>query len=359
MAAHAFRVGAVALLAACSFALQAQQGDVFVVGRDTATSDLIRPFKATHVSVPDGVLDMAGRQDLMRGLLAELGFATRAIPIGPPGILLHVNGRMEPTNDELQTRLYKRGISVNAGDRFQITALHFNPDSIVIDLNGGPYPKHRYLSHIEINGMALAPQQNEAVVGSRIILQFEGPVPAISASEVKLLLEPILDFGVKNGDEAYAETLPEPIKLAIEQHDVLVGMSKRMVLAALGQPAMKVREHPDGGPDGEVLEEWIYGKVPQPIQYVRFRGDQVCLLKIAAVGKPIEVHDKNELAGFKPPENERIIHMGDTQNLGEEANTAKPPSLLDKPADTAAAPAKTKTASSSTPAAPSQFQHLM
>ena len=39
-------------------------------------------------------------------------------------------------------------------------------------------------------------------------LLFEGGLPDISAPEVKALLDPIIDFGVKSGAEAYADSLP-------------------------------------------------------------------------------------------------------------------------------------------------------
>lgn len=322
------RIYALVLLAATT--LPAHADDAFVVGRQTATSGLVKEFHPTRVKLPDEPLDVAGRRLLLRELTAEMGFAMRAIPIGPPGIVLHANGRMDPGIEELKTRLYKRGISVDQGSRFQITRLDIKPDRIILDLNGGPYEKHRFLKHIEINGMQLAPQVEDPVVGSRVILLFEGPVPNISGSEVKLLLEPVLDFGVKSSVQAYAETLPEWLKEVVDQHEVLVGMTRRMVVASLGQPVMKIREHPNGGVDGEVLEEWIYGRQPQTMHFVRFRGDQVVLVKVAALGKPIEVHDKDEMNGFHAAPPERHIAMGDPTPAasGEDAASPRTPSLL-------------------------------
>lgn len=325
------KISALVIVVAAAFASQARAADdVFVVGKQTATSGLVKEFHPTHVRLPEDSLDQHGYDMLIRDLTAELGFAMRAIPIGPPGIILHANGKMEPGTEELKTRLYKRGISVDQGSRFQITKLTIQPDRIIFDLNGGPYEKHRFLKHIEINGMQLAPQVEDPVVGSRVILQFEGLIPNISAAEVKLLLEPVLDFGMKPSAQAYAETLPDWLKSVIDQHEVLVGMSRRMVTASLGQPVMKVREHPNGGVDGEVLEEWIYGRQPQTMHFVRFRGDQVVLVKVAALGKPIEVHDKDEMNGFHQGPPERRIALGDNAPAapGEDATPAGPPSLL-------------------------------
>ena len=181
-----------------------------------------------------------------------------------------------------------------------VTALDFKPDRILIDLNGGPYVSHRFLRHVQIgigNMATQNPNLDERPTGCRVMLVFEGGVPDLSAPEVKALLAPIVDFGVKTGEQAYADTLPAPLKDAIASHDVLVGMNRRMVLAALGQPESKVRE----GEGDSRYEEWIYGHQPQTMHFVRFVGDRVSMVKIAALGKPIEVKTEDEMAGYLPP----------------------------------------------------------
>jgi hypothetical protein len=103
-----------------------------------------------------------------------------------------------------------------------------------------------------------------------------------------------------------------------------------MVLAALGAPERKNREADSGDPDGAHYEEWIYGHVPQTVKFVRFKGDRVAIVEIAALGKPIEIHDKNELDGSELPTNTRDIAMGDRAPAkdGEDPSAApKPPSL--------------------------------
>ena len=69
-------------------------------------------------------------------------------------------------------------------------------------------------------------------------------------------------------------------------------MNHRMVLAAVGAPESKIREQPmlpiRAAPP---YEEWIYGHVPQTVRFVRFVGDRVTRVEIAALGKPLEVHD--------------------------------------------------------------------
>jgi hypothetical protein len=125
------------------------------------------------------------------------------------------------------------------------------------------------------------------------------------------------------------------LKEAIAAHDVLVGMNHRMVLAALGAPENKLRDQPSGDPNGGRYEEWIYGHVPQTIRFVRFSGDRVVIVEIAALGKPIEIHDKDEMGGYNTPEPTREVAMGDKATDGTEKGSS-PPTLL-KPGEAASA----------------------
>ncbi len=272
---------------------------VFTVGEKTATADINADFTPTHVELPDGHLGERGRRELMRDLGSEQGFAHRILPLGAI-MTLQANGNLTPRAEQYKELIYKKGSSAAPGDRVMITALEFKGDRLVVDLNGGPYPPHRFMRHIQIGIGPVATQQptlDERSTGCRIVLVFEGGVPDISAPEVKALLQPIIDFGAKTGEVAYAETLPAPLKSAIKSHEVLVGMNHRMVLAALGQPESKLRE----GLGSERYEEWIYGHQPQTMEFVRFSGDRVSLVKIAALGKDIEIHDQDEMAGYEQP----------------------------------------------------------
>jgi hypothetical protein len=303
---------------------------VFTVGEKTATADIDTSFKPTHVPLPQDRLTERGRRDLVRNLEAEQGFAHRALPMGA-GMTLEANGRLTPGAEEYKRLLYKKGESAAPGDRIVVTAVSFTGDKIVLDLNGGPYAKHRFLSHVSINDNPLAQTPAVAPTGCRVTLAFEGGVPEISAPEVKALLEPVLDFGVKNSEVAYADTLPAPLKDAIAAHEVLVGMNHRMVLAALGAPESKVREHDPKDPDGPRFEEWVYGHVPQTVKFVRFEGDRVARVKIAAMGKPIELHEANELGDFAPPPTTREIALGDAKPGAEAGHVAAP--TLRQPGD--------------------------
>jgi hypothetical protein len=300
---------------------------VFTVGEKSATADIATDFTPTHVPLPEGKLTERGRRELIRNLEAEQGFAHRALPVSA-GITLQANGQLTPGPAEYRKLIYTKGQSAAPGDRVVVTALEFKGDRIILDFNGGPYAKHRFLRHIQINDNPVTPDTGEVATGSRITLVFEGGIPDISSPEVKALLEPLIDFGVKTSEQAYADTLPSALKEAIAAHEVLVGMNRRMVLAALGAPESKMREQQSGDPNGARYEEWIYGHVPQTIRFVRFVGDKVTMVEIAALGKPIEIHNTNEMGEFDPTPT-REVAMGDKNSNGteEEGKQAAPPSL--------------------------------
>ncbi len=309
------------------------RAQVFVVGMKTATADVTTEFHPTHISLPEQPLDERGRLDLIRNLEAEQGFAHRELPLGA-GLTLLANGNMTPRDGEYKRLLYEKGASASPGERVEVSNLQFKADRIVIDFNGGPYAKHRFLSHISINNMALA-QQGPIATGCRVTLVFEGGVPEVTAAEVKALLDPVVDFKAKSSAEAYADTLPAKVRDAVDAHEVLVGMNRRMVLASVGEPKTKHREHTNSGDDDSAMyEEWIYGDPPQPTQFVRFQHDRVVRLEIAALGKPIEIREKNELGVPAQPTLEaRTIVNGDAHTSGVEGSAQGAAPTLRKPGE--------------------------
>ncbi len=316
-----------ALVIGCLLLLAATvRSQVFVVGEKTATDQLSTQFTKTNLPLPTTPMTERGRRELIRMLVAEQGFAHAALPMGA-GLTLHANGPLEPSEAAYRELIYKKGESAAPGDRVVVTALTVKGDRIILDFNGGPYVKHRFLRHIQLNDNPVAADYGEQATGSRVTLVFNDRVPEISAPEVKSLLAPVIDFGVKSTEEAYANTLPPPLKDAVNAHEVLVGMNHRMVLAAMGEPERKIREQESGDASGARYEEWIYGHQPQTIHFVRFVGDRVTVVEIAALGKPLEIHNKDEMAGYNPPAPTREIAMGDQQPAGSGSGQAPPPSL--------------------------------
>jgi hypothetical protein len=302
---------------------------VFVVGEKSAMADVSTDFHPTRVELPSTPISERGRRDLIRNLEAEQGFAHRPLPLGD-SLVLMANGNLRPGGDAYKQLLYKKGESAAPGDRVAITTVTVKPDRIILDINGGPYLKHRFLRHIELNDNPVVADDGAQVTGCRVTLLFEGGLPDVSAPEVKALLDPLIDFGVKTSGEAYADTLPPFLKDAIAQHDVLVGMNRKMVLAAMGAPESKLRELEEGSNDRH-YEEWIYGQAPQTVRFVRLEGDRVTQVRVAALGQPIAIHDQNEMRGYLDggdPSMRREIAMGDSKPADGESGAAPPPTIL-------------------------------
>lgn len=316
------------LLAVCSLLIAAPilSAQVFVVGERTATASFTTEFHPTHIELPIRPLDERGHTALIRDLIAEQGFAHRELPLGA-GLTLIANGNMTPREDEYRHLIYQKGQSAVPGDRVEISALKFESDRIIIDFNGGPYARHRFLSHVSVNNVQLA-SQGPPAVGCRVTLVFEGGFPEVTGDQVKALLDPIVDFNAHTAGEAYANTLSPKVREAIKNHEILVGMDRRMVLAAAGEPHDKHREHSAAENEASpIYEEWIYGQPPQVTRFVRFRNGQVVRLEIAAIGQPLEIREHNEIGGpDEPALLARTILNGDGQPNPDHA-PAPPPSL--------------------------------
>ena len=288
-------------------------------------------YKPTNVALSTLPLTHHDREELLRFLQSEQGFTMRPLPVAT--LTVHANGEMKPNGADYVETIRNKGLAAKAGQRVVITDVAIEKDRILLDFNGGPVHKHKFLRHISI-GMdpsATTPivhdNPNEAT-GSRITLIFPHDVPDLTGLQVEDLVKPIVDFNVKTPIEAYTDTLPPFLRQAVLAHQVLVGMNHDMVLSAMGQPKTKMREE-ENQMD---IEIWIYGEPPQPTQFVRFSGNRVVRLEIAKVGEPIEVHAKNEMGDYwstQQPDNTRIVKLGDqnTTDAAKQTAATAPPSL--------------------------------
>jgi len=305
-----------------------------------------RQVEPTHVPLSKSPLNAKTRLELMRTLQAEQGFAMRPFPSGHKGLSLTANGTLEPYGEAYLDMVSSMGISAKPGDRVVLTDLKIAHGKIIIELNGGPDPKHRFLRHIEIGGGSTTPlvrDDGQEPTGARLTLAFEGGVPELTATEVKSLLAPLISFDVKTPVEAFTDTLPAKLKDAILGHHVLVGMSIDMVLFAKGQPESKTHEMEGQMP----FDEWIYGHPPQPVEFVRINGNRVIRVEEARVGEPPLILTKNEVEGMMRSDGTPLIDdahvntakMGDVERDPDTEAPAVPPSLRNPgeklPTDTA------------------------
>lgn len=291
-------------------------------------------FQPTEVKLPAEPMTTIGREQLIRFLQSEQGFAMRPLPVAV--LTLRANGGMEPTGDKYIEELQTKGTAATPGQRVQITDVKFHGDRIILDLNNGPYHRHRFLRHVSI-GMDPYDDENPmmmdpAPTGSRIVLIFPSRIPDVTGEEVEQLLKPMIDFGVRSPAEAYAETLPDFLRKAILEHRVLVGMDRQMVLYAKGEPDHKDQEQKDG----KSFVIWMYGQAPDPVEFVRFDGEFVARVEIGKVGEPLAVQTENQMGDFwgkQPPaetQNVHTVQLGDrsVHDAAEENAPAATPTLL-------------------------------
>jgi hypothetical protein len=301
----------------------------------------------THVDLPKTEMDPKTRILLIRDLQSEQGFANRPFPRGHKGLTLQANGKLEPAGESYLNMVLNEGLSAKPGSRVVVTDIRIDKSRIILDFDGGPDAKHRFLRHIQISAgpemgdpdtdPSLMNQAGDPA-GSRVTLVFANYVPVLTTAQVKALLAPLISFDVKTPIQAYTDTLPTALKDAILDHKVLVGMNIDMVMFAKGQPNSKSREM-----DGQMpFEEWVYGVPPEEVDFVRINGNRVIRVEIAKEGQPLAIFTKDVVAPMLmaagTPElasqpNTRTVREGDVETDPDKQEAPAPPSLR-KPGET-------------------------
>ena len=307
----------------------------------TANAPIDRRYaqiKPTSIPLPPAELDAKARIELIRALQSEQGFAMRPFPLGHKGLTLVANGKLEPAGEAYLNMVIANGTAAKPGDRVVITDVKFDHAKIVFELNGGPDLKHRFLRHISIGAggpdvdTPVVQGNSDEPVGSRLTLSFNGHIPELDPHQVKALLAPLISFDVKTPVQAFTDTLPTTLKDAILGHKVMVGMSTDMVLYAKGQPQTKSREM-----DGQMpFEEWIYGKPPEEVDFVRINGNRVIRIEVAKVGEKPVIFTDDVVSGLMRTDGTPIIaavdhthidKVGDVQRDPDREAAAAPPTL--------------------------------
>ena len=224
-----------------------------------------------------GPMQPMSRLSLVRYIDGELVQVVRPIPAGKKGF--HMKAGVPLNENALRNAVASAGSAINPGDHAQISDLQFKEREIVIDINGGGRGKTRLRDriHLEVGGVpTVSTIPNTPVntnAGATLYLDFDKSLPDMTAEDLQRYLSPVIDFSKRHSAAVqWVDTLPPEIQKAIQDRQPVVGMNHDMVLAALGRPDRKVREK---GPDGNEIEDWIYGTPPEKTIFVSFEGDKV------------------------------------------------------------------------------------
>lgn len=273
--------------------------DKFTRGTQDASQDAGKPQQAdAKAPVPDanvpntgsgqfpkakpGPLQPDSRLTLIRFVDGEYARVVQPIPTEKKGIHIRAGAPVDGKGPRMTTG--SSGSSINPGDQAQVTHLEFKSHQIVVDINNGPRGKTRLRDriHLQIGGAPTVTTTGQDYPsntnpGATIYLDFDKTVPDMTPDDLKQYLSGFLDFSKQHSAAVqWIETLPPEVQKAIQDKRAVVGMDHEMVVAAIGRPDRKVREK---GPDGNELEDWIYGKPPEKTVFVVFEGDKVTQVK--------------------------------------------------------------------------------
>jgi hypothetical protein len=234
------------------------------------------------------------RLQLIRTFTDELVYIRTTFPMGKKGLSLK-DGVITPSRDQVQQMIAMFGPSVKAGDQARLTAVVVHDDHIRFEINGGPVKKPKWYEHLQVGvggtGPVTPSDQNANPRGSYVDLVFDHYVPDLDPQQLKTLLRPVFDFEAKSALEAFLDTVPPKVKQAIQNHQVLVGMTREMVIYSKGRAPKKIREK-----DGETeYEDWIYGEPPQDVDFVRVVGDAVVRVETMKIDGTRIVRNEKEV----------------------------------------------------------------
>ena len=217
-------------------------------------------------------LSQEQRRELVRGLTAEWATAKIVLPMSKKALPFDSLGGWD--EEAWKAENYKNGPAARPGDMVQITRVDVGDDKIKIEINDGS-KKGSFWDRVQIGtGNQTAPvtrPKTNAMAGASIEISFPESIGSIDATGVKKILAKVLDFDKHTSVESYIDSLPEPVREAIKAKKAIVGMDREQVLMALGTPVSKSRETKE---DVD-YEDFIYGKPPGIMRFVKFAGAKV------------------------------------------------------------------------------------
>lgn len=293
---------------------------------------LIGTLASTHLAFAKDVkLSGEQRMAILRTFLSERPFVHRALPRGNAGVRIE-GEKITPSDADMNQLLAQFGTVAKPGERVQITAIRFEHEGIVFDINGGPVKRKSWRDRVSIGGINPGSSQDQPGSdgvytqsnGSSVFLALKGDAASLTTDQIKDLLSPVLDFKTMSVAEAYMKSLPPVLADAVKNHHALVGMDKEMVTYAMGRPPHRVRE--------KNYEEWIYGNPPQDVQFIRFIEDKVVRIEDMKVSGEKQVRTEDEVGdlggALSASSKKQPDAMAGSSPAVESEQPRKPPTLL-------------------------------
>ncbi len=274
----------------------------------------------------DGKLSGEQRMAILRTFLSERPFVHRAIPRGKAGVRIE-GEQITPSDADMNALLTQFGAVAKPGERVQITAIRFEHDGVVFDINGGPVKRKSWRDRVTIGGINPGSSQDQPgsdnvyneSSGASVFLSIKGDAASLTTDQIKDMLSPVLDFKTMSVAEAYMKSLPPVLAEAVKNHHALVGMDKEMVTYAMGRPPRRVRE--------KNYEEWIYGNPPQDVQFIRFIEGKVVRIENMNVSGEKVVRTRDEVGDLGGALSASTKKQPDAM-AGSSDPERKPPTLL-------------------------------
>jgi hypothetical protein len=312
---------------------------------------LVLLLLVSAITAADDVkLSSAQRMAILRTFLAERPFLHRGLPRGKAGV--HIEGdKITPADAELNQLIAQYGPVAKTGDRVQITAVRFEHQGILFEINGGADKRKGWRDRVSVGAIGVNPADPQDqppgnsiytnASGSSVFLAIKADAAALTTDRIKDMLLPVLDFNTKSVAEAYQKNLPPLLGQAVKEHHALVGMDKEMVTYTMGRPPHRVRENRDG----KDYEEWIYGEPPRDVEFIRFFEDKVVSIEEMKVNGEKVVRTEDEVGALGGAMNASAKNqpaaMAAPNSASPTEQTSAPPTLLrpgEKPASTDDAP---------------------
>ncbi len=289
---------------------------------------LIGTLASAHLAFANDVkLSGEQRMAILRTFLSERPFIHRSLPRGKAGVRIE-GEKITPSDADMNLLLTEYGAVAKLGERVQITAIRFEHEGIVFDVNGGPVKRKSWRDRVTIGGINPGSSQeqpgSDSVYtesnGSSVFLAIKGDAATLTTDQIKDMLSPVLDFKAMSVAEAYMKSLPPVLAEAVKNHHALVGMDKEMVTYAMGRPPRRVRE--------KNYEEWIYGNPPQDVQFIRFVEAKVVRIEDMKVSGEKVVRTQDEVGDLGGALSASSKKLPDAMAGSSPVDSRKPPTLL-------------------------------